>query len=162
MKKRSNEFFFVANNNVYEMIELFNVVKESLTFDVSDIQIRTARRISRTSSLIRVSFVSSFDKKSRNKTKNVYLNVWNKSDLHARKSNAVYEFRSIVKGRAIINRRIVKKIYNRVMIQESAYDRQRIACSHEDIDYIDKYADMTKKKIDSTIMSILQLNWHSK
>ena len=162
MKERPNEFFFAANNNVYEMIELLNVVKESLTFDVSDIQIRTARRVSRTSPLIRVFFVSSFDKKSRNKTKNVYLNIWNKSDLHARKSNAVYEFRSIVKRRAIINCRIVKKTYNRVMIQENAYDRQRTACSHEDINYIEKYANMTKKKIDNTIMSILQLNWHSK
>lgn len=37
------------------------------------------------------------------------------------------------------------------------YDRLRTVCTHEDIDYIDKYRGMTKEQVDAAIMPLLRL-----
>ena len=96
---------------------------------------------------------SFFTHKCRMQLKSVYLSIWNKNDLHAIVSNAIYDSRD---RRDHINRRIFKKIYNEVVIIEKHYDTRKIACSHENIIYMIKYVDMIKKQMNTIIMSLLR------
>ena len=83
----------------------------------------------------------------------IYLEIWNRFELHAVFVNVVYEFRNR-KNR--INRRVFKKDHSDQMMLRENFDVRRTACKHEHIDYIVKYQDMIKKQIDVVIMFLLR------
>ena len=89
----------------------------------------------------------------RQKPKGILLGTWKRSGVHAAHANAVYGSRDV---RNRINRRIAKVDMGDVVVQDGAYDIKKTACSHTDIEYLPRFAGMTKSEVDSLIQPLLQ------
>lgn len=88
----------------------------------------------------------------------IYLGISRLSGLSIDRSNVVYGSRD---RRDRINLRISNERTNRTVTEEGNYDRRRTACSHYNIDNIDRYRGLSKEQVDAAIMPILRARHRS-
>ncbi len=89
--------------------------------------------------------------------KGIYLGSWRGSGLPANVSNAVYGSRDVFNR---INRRISKEDNQGHIIWGGSFSSHTTACSHKMIQYITRFAGMTKAEVDSHIQPLLDQQAH--